>query len=287
MRLKSKIRLISLISILLVTMSLTVINVIKFKIKYDIRDQAAENKNVNQQASSRLATDVEFASDEILVKVKKQAANNIRVFKNGAGNISTGTSSLDSKLKENKVKSMEKVVKTTRTSNDAAVFLWYKVTIDTPRKTIRGSLSQTSGEKDQGVLQQKQTLTKIMKQMKEDPSIEAVEPSFLVTSFASNHLAQTITITKVPTPTLISTITPTPTTPVTLSPTTANPTLTPPPGGTNDPYYSSIGSWGQTYPDLWGIRKINPEPAWQQTTGSDTVIVAAIDSGADRNHEDL
>ncbi len=55
----------------------------------------------------------------------------------------------------------------------------------------------------------------------------------------------------------------------------------------NDPYYSSTGSWGQAYPDLWGMKKINLAPVWDQTTGSESVIVADIDTGVDRNHEDL
>jgi subtilisin family serine protease/fibronectin type 3 domain-containing protein len=55
----------------------------------------------------------------------------------------------------------------------------------------------------------------------------------------------------------------------------------------NDPYYSSSGSWGQSYPDLWGMKKINMAAAWNQTTGSGSVIVADIDTGVDRNHEDI
>lgn len=55
----------------------------------------------------------------------------------------------------------------------------------------------------------------------------------------------------------------------------------------NDPYYLSSGTWGQAYPDLWGIKKINPEPAWDQTHGSASIIVADIDTGIDRNHVDL
>jgi subtilisin family serine protease/chitodextrinase len=55
----------------------------------------------------------------------------------------------------------------------------------------------------------------------------------------------------------------------------------------NDPYYSSTGSWGQSYDDLWGIKKINSAQAWDLTTGSTGVVVADIDTGVDRNHEDL
>ncbi|KKK95263.1 hypothetical protein LCGC14_2674550, partial [marine sediment metagenome] len=55
----------------------------------------------------------------------------------------------------------------------------------------------------------------------------------------------------------------------------------------NDPYYSSSGSWGQSYQDLYGMHKISAEAAWDQTTGSADIIVADIDTGVDRNHEDL
>jgi subtilisin family serine protease len=55
----------------------------------------------------------------------------------------------------------------------------------------------------------------------------------------------------------------------------------------NDPYYWSTGTWGQSYPDLWGLRKLNAEAAWDQTTGSASIIVADIDTGVDRNHPDL
>jgi len=66
------------------------------------------------------------------------------------------------------------------------------------------------------------------------------------------------------------------------------PSPTPPISGIpNDPYYSSTGSWGQTYDDLWGIKKINSEQAWNSSTGSSSVVVAVVDTGVDRNHEDL
>ena len=55
----------------------------------------------------------------------------------------------------------------------------------------------------------------------------------------------------------------------------------------NDPYYSSSGSWGQSYQDLYGMHKIDAASAWDQTTGSASVIVADIDTGVDRNHPDI
>ena len=55
----------------------------------------------------------------------------------------------------------------------------------------------------------------------------------------------------------------------------------------NDPYYSSTGSWGQTYPDMWGMQKVNLEPAWDIATSTTNIVVADIDTGFDRNHPDL
>ena len=55
----------------------------------------------------------------------------------------------------------------------------------------------------------------------------------------------------------------------------------------NDPYYSSYGSWGQSYDDLWGLKKINAAKAWDITTGSNSVKVGVIDTGVDRTQPDL
>src|SRR5207253_2485219 len=55
----------------------------------------------------------------------------------------------------------------------------------------------------------------------------------------------------------------------------------------NDPFYSSAGTWGQPYADLWGLKKINSETAWSTTTGSSSVVVADIDTGLDYNHPDI
>ena len=41
------------------------------------------------------------------------------------------------------------------------------------------------------------------------------------------------------------------------------------------------------YPQLWGIQKIQAPQAWDTTTGSDSIVVADIDTGVDLSHPDL
>ena len=55
----------------------------------------------------------------------------------------------------------------------------------------------------------------------------------------------------------------------------------------NDPYFPTSGAWGQSYLDLYGMHNIDVDLAWDQTTGSNTIIVADIDTGVDRNHPDI
>ena len=54
----------------------------------------------------------------------------------------------------------------------------------------------------------------------------------------------------------------------------------------NDPFFSSSGSWGQPYDDLWGLKKIQMEPAWD-VTQRDGMVVAVVDTGLDYNHPDI
>ncbi len=54
----------------------------------------------------------------------------------------------------------------------------------------------------------------------------------------------------------------------------------------NDPYFSSSNSWGQGYDDLWGLKKIKADSAWDVSKG-EGAIVAVIDTGLDYNHEDI
>lgn len=54
----------------------------------------------------------------------------------------------------------------------------------------------------------------------------------------------------------------------------------------DDPFFSTSGSWGQPYSDLWALKKIKAVEAWQYSTGAG-VKVAVIDTGVDYFHPDI
>lgn len=54
----------------------------------------------------------------------------------------------------------------------------------------------------------------------------------------------------------------------------------------DDPYFSSSGTWGQSYGDLWGPAQVEAPTAWDTATGVG-VTIAIVDSGIDSTHEDL
>lgn len=60
-----------------------------------------------------------------------------------------------------------------------------------------------------------------------------------------------------------------------------------------DPFYYSSGSWGQPYRDQWGLVKLDLQNAWDYLTTpynplpSELIVVAVVDTGIDRNHEDI
>ena len=54
----------------------------------------------------------------------------------------------------------------------------------------------------------------------------------------------------------------------------------------DDPFFASAGTWGQPYPDLWGLHEMDAATAWDTATGAGTVV-AVIDTGVKYRHRDL
>ncbi len=54
----------------------------------------------------------------------------------------------------------------------------------------------------------------------------------------------------------------------------------------DDPFLHSSGSWGQPYPDLWGLYRIRAPEAWSISQG-EGVVVAVVDTGLDYLHPDI
>lgn len=178
----------------------------------------------------------EFLSNQILVKVKKEAKGKEVSFLNDLNNDVS---------KQVKVKSFEKIAKQGKNSNtDSDLFSWYLLKLDAPEETAKGSLIKVNGKfglrlkADDKALE---ALQKVIDRLSKDSDVEDLDLNYIVHN-----------------------------------------TLVP-----NDPYYSSTGTWGQSYPDLWGMKKINMEEAWNEATNSASIVVADIDTGVDRNHEDL
>ena len=54
----------------------------------------------------------------------------------------------------------------------------------------------------------------------------------------------------------------------------------------NDPFFGTSGSWGQSYDDLWWLKRVNADDAWSMTRGAGSTV-AVIDTGFDFNHPDI
>jgi subtilisin family serine protease len=54
----------------------------------------------------------------------------------------------------------------------------------------------------------------------------------------------------------------------------------------NDPFLASSGSWGDPFPDLWGVLRIEAAAAWQRSRGAGAVV-AVVDTGLDLHHPDI
>ena len=215
----------------------------------------------------------EFSSNEILIKVQKRSKGRIRQ----GDSTNTGIESLNKVNKDIKARKFEKLaMEDDKPNKDLEIFSWYKVTIDSGEDTIKADLSDLSKLiadpnlveiRDKYKNSRLEALAAAMKELKSDPNVMQVEPNIIV------RTDQT------PTPTLA----PSPSPSVLPSPSP----LATPPNLPNDPFYLSSGSWGQNYADLWGLKKIDAEGAWRESTGSQTITVAVVDTGIDRNHPDI
>lgn len=54
----------------------------------------------------------------------------------------------------------------------------------------------------------------------------------------------------------------------------------------NDPYFSSRGTWGNSVDDMWALKQIKADIAWDTARG-DGVVVAVVDTGLDYSHVDI
>lgn len=205
-----------------------------------------------QEANQATVVTSRFSSNELLIKFKKDVRGSIKEDPKDIG-----VASLNATLNKYKVKKFERVAKVGKNSKtDAEVFGWYKVTIDVPQDRIEGRFDHALG-----IIQTNPSNLKSNEKarVKKDGSLGASLLQDLINKLKSDSAIEAVDLNyvieafKVP----------------------------------NDPYYASSGSWGQGFQDLWGMHKINLEPAWDQATGSASIVVAGIDTGVDRNHEDI
>jgi subtilisin family serine protease len=54
----------------------------------------------------------------------------------------------------------------------------------------------------------------------------------------------------------------------------------------DDPFFSSRGSWGNSVDDMWALKRIKADVAWNTAQG-EGVVVAVVDTGLDYNHVDI
>ena len=54
----------------------------------------------------------------------------------------------------------------------------------------------------------------------------------------------------------------------------------------DDPFLSSMGAWGQSFADLWGLDRVRAPEAWSISQG-EGVVIAVVDTGLDAAHPDI
>lgn len=202
----------------------------------DVRKSAAgpEESEVKKQ-------EIEFVSNEILIKVKKGADNKI---KSKPKPNDTGIASLNNLNKSQKATKFEKSFKTNKKTKNKnhEIFRWFKVTLPGKKEVVK---EEVGGEKST-------KLKSVSAKYKKNPNVEETQLNFI------SHA------TSLPNDTYID------------------------PDPDDDVW--STGAWGQTYEDMWGLKKIQADQAWDfvgDNTLGQGVTIAVVDSGVDYNHDDI
>ncbi|MDP2683795.1 MAG: S8 family serine peptidase [bacterium] len=230
--------------------------------------QAVSTSSINPFTT--LKKPIQYAKDEIIVKFVPTVGDEIgQVFKEGNKlSIITSTDNLDNLNVKYNVDSIERVFKglENKAKAQGQEFITTqeeKLELDNkfPERTARVSQNTTLPDLENSYiikLKEEAEITQVIADYQKDPDVVYAEPNYIYTmeiNIKDNQVKEIVAD-------------------------------TPEPNIVNDPYYYSQGSWGQDYDDLWGIKKIESERAWDISQG-EGVVVAVIDTGIDYNHEDI
>src|SRR3989338_5373644 len=103
--------------------------------------QQAQQPNLPKEGQQNVTKETEFFSNEVLIRVKKEARGKVREGKP----LETGIASLDKLNGDNQVTKFERVTKPSKKSKnpDHEIFAWYKITLSGKRETVKVSSKQT------------------------------------------------------------------------------------------------------------------------------------------------
>jgi subtilisin family serine protease len=282
----------------------------------------SQPKPTESPAMALAASEVEsqFASDEILVKIKKASKAKI---KDQPLPEDTGLSKLNELNKKYRVKKFEKVAKETdKTKNkEAVIFDWYRITFPVEKKIIKKKKIKDKNWSSEEIVDEvdlnygltgEGLIWKATEEYKKLEDIEEAEPNYLVEAFTPLTVkpeptnsppppsastppeSPSPTVTSQPTPSLEEVPSPEIGGPAPVevaspetnpSPTEITPPLNIAANIPNDYHYSATDVY--SFGDLWGLKKIQAEQAWDKNIGSEEIIVAVVDTGVDYNYPDL
>src|SRR3989344_672704 len=133
----------------------------------------ANNTNLNVEKPET----VKFASDEVLIKIRKSSVSRIR-----EDSANVGVDSLNSLNKEFKIKKMEKVAKSKKIASDSEISQWYVVKFNEPREEINSTQSEVNTQLINDLINDDKFFSRLAK-YKKDANIERVEPNYVVNTF--------------------------------------------------------------------------------------------------------